>query len=66
MKSTKRIRRDLTPVADLTPNPSPKGEGNLKGEGSFKGEGNCYDLMGRPWVEGRHGLYIKNGKKYIK
>lgn len=26
----------------------------------------AYDLMGRPWVEGRHGLYIKNGKKYIK
>ena len=28
---------DLTP--DLTPNPSPKGEGDLKGEGNLKGEG---------------------------
>ncbi len=52
--------KSLTPAPDLTPSPSPKGEG------SFKGEGNCFDLMGRPWVEGRHGLYIKNGKKYIK
>ena len=26
----------------------------------------AYDLMGRPWVEGRRGLYIKNGKKYYR
>lgn len=26
----------------------------------------AYDLMGRPWVEGQRGLYIKNGKKYYR
>ena len=26
----------------------------------------AYDLMGSPWVEGRRGLYIKNGKKYYR
>ena len=26
----------------------------------------CYDLSGRPWTEGRRGIYIKNGKKYFR
>ena len=26
----------------------------------------AYDLMGRPWVESRRGLYFKNGKKYYR
>ena len=25
-----------------------------------------YDLFGRPWAEGQRGIYIKNGKKYIR
>ena len=25
-----------------------------------------YDLLGRPWTEGRRGIFIKNGKKYIR
>ena len=26
----------------------------------------CYDLSGRPWTEGRRGIYIKNEKKYFR
>ena len=45
---------DETTEIDLTPTPSPKGEGN-----------NYYDLHGRKVTRLEKGLYIKNGKKYV-
>jgi len=50
-----------TGIRNLTPNPSPSGEGNYKGEGSI------YTLSGVRILMPKRGLYIKNGKKiYIK
>ncbi|MBR6828703.1 MAG: S8 family serine peptidase, partial [Prevotella sp.] len=48
---------------NLTPNPSPKGEGDLKGEGSNF----WYTLDGRRLngTPTQRGFYINNGKKFI-
>ena len=45
----------IDPARSLTPDPSPNGEGS-----------ECYDLKGRKVAQPSKGLYIKDGKKYIK
>ena len=44
---------------NLTPNPSPKGDGNLNGVGEI------YSLNGEKVSNPSKGIYIKNGKKII-
>ena len=46
---------EATGISSLTPDPSPNGEGS-----------ECYDLQGRKVAQPSKGLYIKDGKKYIK
>jgi mannan endo-1,4-beta-mannosidase len=37
----------------------------IRAEQTFAPSGS-YDLFGCPWTEGRRGIFIKNGKKYIR